>query len=68
MSVHGHCSMGCQRDRYFFHTATQARHRWIALDKVSKNVQFKQDNTQGRKRTAFAKGENQRETAIAQTA
>ena len=29
----GHCSMGYQRDRFFFiDTATQAVHRWIALD------------------------------------
>ena len=32
-NVHGHCSMGYQRDRHFFlDTATQALHRWIALD------------------------------------
>ena len=31
-NVHGHCSMGYQRDRDFFDTATQAVHRWIALD------------------------------------
>ena len=32
-SVHGHCSMGYQRDGYFFlNTATQAVHHWIALD------------------------------------
>ena len=29
--VHGHCSMGCLRDRhYYFDTATQAVHCWIA--------------------------------------
>ena len=31
--VRGHCSMGCLRDRhYYFDTATQAVHCWIALD------------------------------------
>ena len=31
--VHGHCSMGCLRDRhYYFDTAGQAVHCWIALD------------------------------------
>ena len=32
-NIHGHCSMGYQRDWYFFlATATPAVHRWIALD------------------------------------
>ena len=32
-NVHGHCSMVYHKDRYFFlNTATQAVHRWIALD------------------------------------
>ena len=31
--IHGHCSMGFLRDRpYYFDTATQAIHCWIALD------------------------------------
>ena len=31
--VHCHCSIGCRRDgRYYFDTATQAVHGWIALD------------------------------------
>ena len=46
MNVHGHCSMGYQRDRYFFlDTATQAVHRWTVLDKVSKKMQFQKDST-----------------------
>ena len=49
--------MGCQRDRHFyFDTATQAVHRWRALDKLSKNMQFQQDSTSDQKITAFARG------------
>ena len=44
-NVHGHCSMGYQRDRYFFlNTATQAAHRWTALGQVGKNMQFQKDS------------------------
>ena len=40
-NVHGHYSMGYQRDRYFFlNTASQAVLHWIALDLVSKICNF----------------------------
>ena len=41
---------------YLFDTVTQVRHCWIALRKVSENMQFQQDSAQDRERTAFAKG------------
>ena len=31
-------------DIFFSATATQARHRWIAFDQVSKTMQFQQDS------------------------
>ena len=30
---------------FYFDTATQAVHRWIALNEVSKSMQFQQDIT-----------------------
>ena len=32
-------------DIFFLNTATQAVHRWIALDLVSKNMQFEKEST-----------------------
>ena len=76
--IHGHCSMGCQRDRhYYFDTATQAVHRWIALDWGSKNMQFQEDSTSNvrgitlvldvrSKNNSFRKRKIQQETAIEQ--
>ena len=56
MNVHGHGSMGYRRDRYFFlNTATQAVHRWIAFDWVSKKMQFQKDSKYDRKINASAR-------------
>ena len=42
-------------DIFFLDTATQAVHRWIALDWVSKKMQFQKDSALDRKMTAFAR-------------